>query len=88
MLKKKKKKKCLVVLKDLVFYLKSCFFYVFILQILETKQPPVPKIESPEGYYEEAEPYDISVNGISQLRGFMWKGVHVGDGGREVFKNQ
>ncbi|XP_027740660.1 actin filament-associated protein 1-like 2 isoform X5 [Empidonax traillii] len=28
----------------------------------ETKQPPVPKIESPEGYYEEAEPYDISVN--------------------------
>ncbi|NXP36825.1 AF1L2 protein, partial [Leiothrix lutea] len=30
--------------------------------ILETKQPPVPKIESPEGYYEEAEPYDISVN--------------------------
>ncbi|XP_066179649.1 actin filament-associated protein 1-like 2 isoform X3 [Sylvia atricapilla] len=31
-------------------------------KILETKQPPVPKIESPEGYYEEAEPYDISVN--------------------------
>lgn len=49
---------------------------MFILQILETKQPPVPKIESPEGYYEEAEPYDISVNGISQLtlgRGFMWE---------------
>uniref|UniRef100_A0A8D0EFP8 Actin filament-associated protein 1-like 2 n=1 Tax=Strix occidentalis caurina TaxID=311401 RepID=A0A8D0EFP8_STROC len=44
------------------FYLKSCFFYVFILQIPETKQPPVPKIESPEGYYEEAEPYDVSVN--------------------------
>lgn len=56
-----------------VSYLKSCFFYVFILQILETKQPPVPKIESPEGYYEEAEPYDISVNGISQLKGFMWE---------------
>ncbi|XP_039927154.1 actin filament-associated protein 1-like 2 isoform X1 [Hirundo rustica] len=31
-------------------------------KILETKQPPVPKIESPEGYYEEAEPYDVSVN--------------------------
>ncbi|XP_032551141.1 actin filament-associated protein 1-like 2 isoform X4 [Chiroxiphia lanceolata] len=31
-------------------------------KIPETKQPPVPKIESPEGYYEEAEPYDISVN--------------------------
>ncbi|NXH94284.1 AF1L2 protein, partial [Pachycephala philippinensis] len=31
-------------------------------KILEPKQPPVPKIESPEGYYEEAEPYDISVN--------------------------
>ncbi|NXA93529.1 AF1L2 protein, partial [Melanocharis versteri] len=31
-------------------------------KILETKQPPVPKIDSPEGYYEEAEPYDISVN--------------------------
>ncbi|KFQ53021.1 Actin filament-associated protein 1-like 2, partial [Nestor notabilis] len=31
-------------------------------QIPETKQPPVPKIESPEGYYEEAEPYDVSVN--------------------------
>ncbi|XP_009879940.1 PREDICTED: actin filament-associated protein 1-like 2 [Charadrius vociferus] len=30
--------------------------------IPETKQPPVPKIESPEGYYEEAEPYDVSVN--------------------------
>ncbi|XP_054688372.1 actin filament-associated protein 1-like 2 isoform X4 [Grus americana] len=31
-------------------------------KIPETKQPPVPKIESPEGYYEEAEPYDVSVN--------------------------
>ncbi|NXY59272.1 AF1L2 protein, partial [Callaeas wilsoni] len=31
-------------------------------KILETKQPPVSKIESPEGYYEEAEPYDVSVN--------------------------
>ena len=40
---------------------------LFILQIPETKQPPVPKMESPEGYYEEAEPYDVSVNGISQL---------------------
>ncbi|XP_043406868.1 actin filament-associated protein 1-like 2 isoform X1 [Chelonia mydas] len=32
--------------------------------IAETKQPSSPKIESPEAYYEEAEPYDISVNGI------------------------
>ncbi|KFV99530.1 Actin filament-associated protein 1-like 2, partial [Fulmarus glacialis] len=31
-------------------------------KIPETKQPPVPKLESPEGYYEEAEPYDVSVN--------------------------
>ncbi|KFV74715.1 Actin filament-associated protein 1-like 2, partial [Dryobates pubescens] len=31
-------------------------------KVPETKQPPVPKIESPEGYYEEAEPYDVSVN--------------------------
>ncbi|NXS96908.1 AF1L2 protein, partial [Jacana jacana] len=31
-------------------------------KIPETKQPPVPKIESPEGYYEEAEPYDVSVH--------------------------
>uniref|UniRef100_A0A8C5T495 Actin filament-associated protein 1-like 2 n=1 Tax=Malurus cyaneus samueli TaxID=2593467 RepID=A0A8C5T495_9PASS len=44
------------------FYLKSCFIYVLFLQIPETKQPAVPKIESPEGYYEEAEPYDVSVN--------------------------
>ncbi|XP_067995417.1 actin filament-associated protein 1-like 2 isoform X2 [Melanerpes formicivorus] len=33
-------------------------------KVPETKQPPVPKIESPEGYYEEAEPYDVSVNGL------------------------
>ncbi|NXN26915.1 AF1L2 protein, partial [Nycticryphes semicollaris] len=31
-------------------------------KIPETKQPPIPKIESPEGYYEEAEPYDVSVH--------------------------
>ncbi|NXL93575.1 AF1L2 protein, partial [Alectura lathami] len=31
-------------------------------KVPETKQPSVPKIESPEGYYEEAEPYDVSVN--------------------------
>ncbi|NXF00633.1 AF1L2 protein, partial [Smithornis capensis] len=31
-------------------------------KIPEAKQPLVPKIESPEGYYEEAEPYDVSVN--------------------------
>ncbi|XP_048801403.1 actin filament-associated protein 1-like 2 isoform X6 [Lagopus muta] len=33
-------------------------------KIPETKQPLVPKIESPEGYYEEAEPYDVSMNGL------------------------
>lgn len=47
-------------------YLKSRFCYLFTLQIPETKQPSVPKIESPEGYYEEAEPYDVSMNGTSQ----------------------
>ncbi|XP_051002809.1 actin filament-associated protein 1-like 2 [Acomys russatus] len=31
--------------------------------IPERKQLAVPKIESPEGYYEEAEPYDTSING-------------------------
>uniref|UniRef100_A0AAA9SM25 Actin filament-associated protein 1-like 2 n=1 Tax=Bos taurus TaxID=9913 RepID=A0AAA9SM25_BOVIN len=31
-------------------------------QIPERKQLSVPKIESPEGYYEEAEPYDTSLN--------------------------
>ncbi|NXJ13606.1 AF1L2 protein, partial [Odontophorus gujanensis] len=31
-------------------------------KIPETKQLSVPKIESPEGYYEEAEPYDVSMN--------------------------
>lgn len=46
-------------------YLKSCFCYLFTLQIPETKQPSVPKIESPEGYYEEAEPYDVSMNGTA-----------------------
>nr|XP_058154320.1 actin filament-associated protein 1-like 2 isoform X5 [Dasypus novemcinctus] len=30
--------------------------------IPERKQLPIPKIESPEGYYEEAEPYDTSLN--------------------------
>ncbi|XP_072196130.1 actin filament-associated protein 1-like 2 isoform X5 [Excalfactoria chinensis] len=33
-------------------------------KVPETKQPSVPKIESPEGYYEEAEPYDVSMNGL------------------------
>nr|XP_038959198.1 actin filament-associated protein 1-like 2 isoform X5 [Rattus norvegicus] len=31
--------------------------------IPERKQPTIPKIESPEGYYEEAEPFDTSING-------------------------
>ncbi|XP_067393138.1 actin filament-associated protein 1-like 2 isoform X2 [Emydura macquarii macquarii] len=30
--------------------------------ITEMKQPSIPKTESPEGYYEEAEPYDNSLN--------------------------
>ncbi|EPQ12866.1 Actin filament-associated protein 1-like 2 [Myotis brandtii] len=30
--------------------------------IPERKQLSIPKIESPEGYYEEAEPYDLSLN--------------------------
>ncbi|XP_042636983.1 actin filament-associated protein 1-like 2 [Orycteropus afer afer] len=33
--------------------------------IPERKQLPIPKIDSPEGYYEEAEPYDTSLNGHS-----------------------
>lgn len=61
------KKKKAPLFSRICFYLKSSLFYLFILQIPETKQPPVPKIESPEGYYEEAEPYDVSVNGISPL---------------------
>ncbi|XP_008828445.1 actin filament-associated protein 1-like 2 isoform X2 [Nannospalax galili] len=32
--------------------------------IPERKQLTVPKTESPEGYYEEAEPYDTSINGL------------------------
>jgi hypothetical protein len=39
---------------------------LFVLQIPERKQPTVPKIESPEGYYEEAEPFDRSINGMSE----------------------
>lgn len=70
---------------SICFYLKSCFFYLFILQIPETKQPLAPKVESPEGYYEEAEPYDVSVNGISQL---TLGGLHAGDGGLEVYENK
>uniref|UniRef100_G1P9D3 Actin filament associated protein 1 like 2 n=1 Tax=Myotis lucifugus TaxID=59463 RepID=G1P9D3_MYOLU len=45
-------------------------FYLFIPQIPERKQLSIPKIESPEGYYEEAEPYDMSLNGTS--RGLGW----------------
>ncbi|XP_036867284.2 actin filament-associated protein 1-like 2 isoform X5 [Manis javanica] len=33
--------------------------------IPEQKQLSIPKTESPEGYYEEAEPYDTSLNGHS-----------------------
>ncbi|XP_022355073.1 actin filament-associated protein 1-like 2 isoform X6 [Enhydra lutris kenyoni] len=41
--------------------------------IPERKQLSIPKIESPEGYYEEAEPYDASLNGHSG--GFSPTGV-------------
>ncbi|XP_035931584.2 actin filament-associated protein 1-like 2 isoform X1 [Halichoerus grypus] len=41
--------------------------------IPERKQLSIPKIESPEGYYEEAEPYDTSLNGHSG--GFSPTGV-------------
>nr|XP_036867282.1 actin filament-associated protein 1-like 2 isoform X2 [Manis javanica] len=34
-------------------------------KIPEQKQLSIPKTESPEGYYEEAEPYDTSLNGHS-----------------------
>ncbi|KAM9052443.1 actin filament-associated protein 1-like 2 isoform 8-T8 [Megaptera novaeangliae] len=37
--------------------------------IPERKQLSIPKLESPEGYYEEAEPYDTSLNGTSWGRG-------------------
>lgn len=40
-------------------------FSLFLPQIPERKQLSIPKIESPEGYYEEAEPYDTSLNGTS-----------------------
>ncbi|KAK2099035.1 hypothetical protein P7K49_024486 [Saguinus oedipus] len=32
--------------------------------IPERKQLTIPKVESPEGYYEEAEPYDTSLNDV------------------------
>nr|XP_045217525.1 actin filament-associated protein 1-like 2 isoform X5 [Macaca fascicularis] len=41
--------------------------------IPERKQLAIPKTESPEGYYEEAEPYDTSLNGHSG--GFLPSGV-------------
>ncbi|XP_055976503.1 actin filament-associated protein 1-like 2 [Sorex fumeus] len=31
--------------------------------VSERKQLPIPKTDTPEGYYEEAEPYDASLNG-------------------------
>lgn len=39
---------------------------LFVLQIPEQKQLAVPKTEAAEGYYEEAEPYDTSINGTSR----------------------
>lgn len=36
---------------------------MFPSQVQETVQVSAVKAESPEGYYEEAEPYDASVNG-------------------------
>ena len=54
-------------------HLNECLFYLFIPQIPERKQLSVPKIESPEGYYEEAEPYDTSLNGTSWEQ--AWEGA-------------
>lgn len=48
--------------------------YLFIPQIPERKQLSIPKIESPEGYYEEAEPYDASLNGTPWARAGAWRG--------------
>lgn len=48
---------------------------MFIPQIPERKQLSVPKIESPEGYYEEAEPYDTSLNGTPRGQGWDSEGV-------------
>lgn len=45
-------------------------------QVPEIKQPSGTKAESPEGYYEEAEPYGISTNGTElftyMLHGRTW----------------
>lgn len=49
--------------------------YLFIPQIPEQKQLSIPKTESPEGYYEEAEPYDTSLNGTSWGQGWGMEGV-------------
>lgn len=54
----------------------TCLFCPFMPQIPERKQLTVPKIESPEGYYEEAEPYDTSLNGASPQLGLE---VEVGE---------
>ncbi|XP_053440162.1 actin filament-associated protein 1-like 2 isoform X1 [Nycticebus coucang] len=52
--------------------------------IPERKQLAIPKIESPEGYYEEAEPYDTSLNGTSQRPGLGGGlAAHPGLEGRE-----
>lgn len=50
--------------------------YSFIPQIPERKQLSIPKIESPEGYYEEAEPYDTSLNGTSRGQGWGLEGAN------------
>lgn len=50
---------------------------MFIPQIPERKQLSIPKIESPEGYYEEAEPYDTSLNGTPRGQGWGSEGVQL-----------
>nr|XP_012627939.1 actin filament-associated protein 1-like 2 isoform X5 [Microcebus murinus] len=60
--------------------------------IHERKQLAIPKVESPEGYYEEAEPYDTSLNGLhlgvslsssclSPLASVCASGYHAGHSG-------
>lgn len=54
---------------SLAFYLQIQYpcFCLLIPQIPETKPHSGTKAESPEGYYEEAEPYGISTNGTELL---------------------
>ncbi|XP_058400033.1 actin filament-associated protein 1-like 2 isoform X2 [Diceros bicornis minor] len=52
--------------------------------IPERKQLSIPKIESPEGYYEEAEPYDTSLNGTSPADGAVTQRAFLAEDGEAV----